>query len=516
MSEEMARAHVETAAPSGPIRILHVEDSLRDADLLRETLAADGLACEIVRVDTKSAYAQALSCGQFDLIVCDYTLPSFRGEEALALASSGCPDTPFLFLSGTIGEEKAVEALKSGATDYVLKDNLTRLPASVRRALREARERAGRREAEGALRASEERYRRLFERNLAGVFRSSVDGRILECNQAFAHILGYDTQEEMLAVPASDLYPDPSDREAALRRIQQEGSLIGFETCFRRRDGTPIWILENVTLLDTDGDGNAVLEGTLIDITERKRLEEQVLQSQKMEAIGRLAGGVAHDFNNVLTAILGYSDLLTGSLPPASPLREDVEEIRKAADRAAALTRQLLAFSRKQVLVPELLNLNLLIHDVEKMLRRVIGEDIEIRTRCDPALGRVRGDPGQLGQVLVNLVINARDAMPAGGTVTIETRNADFEELRSLGSDEVRGPAVMLSIGDTGVGMDPETKLRIFEPFYTTKEKGKGTGLGLATVYGIVEQSGGRIEVWSEPGRGSTFRILLPRVDDAG
>ncbi|HJW14445.1 MAG TPA: ATP-binding protein, partial [Thermoanaerobaculia bacterium] len=246
--------------------------------------------------------------------------------------------------------------------------------------------------------------------------------------------------------------------------------------------------------------------GTMIDITERKRLEEQFRQAQKMEAIGRLAGGVAHDFNNILTAILGYSDLLGASLSASNPLREEVEEIRKAAERAAALTRQLLAFGRRQVLILEVLDLNLLVREMERMLRRVIGEDIEIRTRYDPELGRVRADRGQLEQVLINLIINARDAMPSGGTITIETGNAEL--------DGHHLPAVMLAVGDTGCGMDAETRAHIFEPFYTTKEKGKGTGLGLATVYGIVEQSGGHVRVSSEPGRGATFRVFLPRIGE--
>ena len=494
------------------VRILHVEDDPRDADLVSEVLSEDGLDCAIARVDSREAYLAALAQCEFDLIICDYTLPSFQGGEALEIANSKWSHIPFLFLSGTIGEERAVETLKKGATEYVLKDNIARLPAAVRRALREAREHAERRKAEDALRASEARYRRLFERNLAGVFRSTVDGRILECNRAFAQVLGYESPEELRGVRAVDLYATAADREALLERIRAERTLIGLEVCFRKKDGRLVWALENVTLLGTETGEAGTLEGTMIDITERKNLEEQFRQAQKMEAIGRLAGGVAHDFNNILTVILGSSDLLGASLSTASPLREEVEEIRKAAGRAAALTRQLLAFGRRQVLMTEVLDLNALVRNIEKMLRRVLGEDIEIRTAYDPELGRVRADRGQLEQVLMNLVVNARDAMPSGGTLTIETRNTMIDEAHAGEYDGARpGPAVLLSVRDTGGGMDPDTQLHIFEPFYTTKEK--GTGLGLATVYGIVQQSGGHIAVRSEEGKGTTFTIFLPRVD---
>ena len=491
---------------SAPLRALLLGSSPRDAELVREALLADGLDCRIVRVDTRDPYVSALQEGGFDLIVCDHALAGISGEEALEIAATSQPRIPFLFFSGAIGEENAVEALKKGAADFVLKSNPARLPAAVRRALQEARERMNRTDAEEGLRASEGRYRRLFERNLAGVFRSTLDGRILDCNEALAHIFGYERPEELMGRPAADLYIDPAQRGVFLDRIRAERTLIGFETTLRKKDGSPVSILENVTLLGPETGESGTLEGTMIDITERKRLEEQFRQAQKMEAIGRLAGGVAHDFNNILTAILGYSDLLGASLSASNPLREEVEEIRKAAERAAALTRQLLAFGRRQVLILEVLDLNLLVREMERMLRRVIGEDIEIRTRYDPELGRVRADRGQLEQVLINLIINARDAMPSGGTITIETGNAEL--------DGHHLPAVMLAVGDTGCGMDAETRAHIFEPFYTTKEKGKGTGLGLATVYGIVEQSGGHVRVSSEPGRGATFRVFLPRIGE--
>jgi nitrogen-specific signal transduction histidine kinase/ActR/RegA family two-component response regulator len=266
---------------------------------------------------------------------------------------------------------------------------------------------------------------------------------------------------------------------------------------------------------DDDEEDEETLLGTVFDVTERRQLEEQLLQSQKMEAVGRLAGGIAHDFNNLLTAVSGYTELLLSELPEGDPRRESAEEIRQAGDRAASLTRQLLAFSRRQVLEPRVLDLNAAIADMEKLLRRVIGEDIELTSSLDPELWRTRADPGQIEQAILNLVVNARDAMPRGGRLTLETANVELDEKFTRGLTTVHpGPHVMLAVSDTGLGMSPELQARLFEPFFTTKERGKGTGLGLSTTYGIVKQSGGSIWVYSEPGQGTTFKIYLPRCEE--
>jgi PAS domain S-box-containing protein len=371
-----------------------------------------------------------------------------------------------------------------------------------------------RKRAQEAIRESEERYRLLFERNLAGVYRVTLTGRILECNDALAHIFGYRSREDLVDKDVRTLYPAMDRRRDFLDILLKARSLVNYEMRGQRRDGNAVWTLENAALLADERAGEVIVEGTVTDITDRKHLEEQLRQSQKMEAIGQLAGGIAHDFNNLLTTVLGYSNMALNRLSPHEPIREEIEEIQKAGERAANLTRQLLAFSRKQLFEPKVIDVNALIAESTRMLGRLIGEHIRLVTQLDSFVGSVRADPGQVEQVLVNLVVNARDAMADGGTLTIRTQNADVDASSGrLHFGAPPGLYVVLSVADTGVGIDAETQRRIFEPFFTTKEKPHGTGLGLATVYGIVRQSGGQVFVESEPGRGATFAIYLPRVD---
>jgi PAS domain S-box-containing protein len=329
-------------------------------------------------------------------------------------------------------------------------------------------------------------------------------------------VMGFETAEAM--APAwwqQHIHPEDRDRVLGQYAILLERGQLALEYRFRHKDGAYHWILDEHRLLAAAPGRPAEVIGSWVDITERKRLEEQFLQSQKMEAIGRLAGGVAHDFNNVLTAILGYAELGLLELGEQDPLREHLTEIQKGADRAAGLTHQLLAFSRRQVLAPRVFDLNEIVADIQKMLLRLVGEDVDLATELSSEPGRVKADPGQLQQVIANLVINARDAMPTGGKLTLETSTIELGDTQTRASVQIpAGRYVVLAVTDTGTGMDETTRARVFEPFFTTKEQGKGTGLGLSTVYGFVTQSNGFIWVYSEPGHGTTFRIYLPRVEE--
>ncbi|MFI5089847.1 MAG: PAS domain S-box protein [Terriglobales bacterium] len=375
----------------------------------------------------------------------------------------------------------------------------------------------GRKLIEDALKQAEQKYRAIFEDAVVGIFQTTPEGRPLSVNRALAQMYGYDSAAQLMAEvveTAPPLFADSSRWKEFARVLEQGGVVRNAELELGCKDGSKKWLLANVRAV-RGADGRVVQhEGTVQDITERKLLEDQLRQSQKLEAVGRLAGGVAHDFNNALAVIIGYSELLQDRLDPANPLRNFTREITKAGERAASLTRQLLAFSRKQILQPRVLDLNSIVTEIDKMLRRLIGEDIHLVLDRASNLGRVKADPGQLQQVLMNLAVNARDAMPQGGKLIIATTNATLAESYVHHRPVVRpGPYVMLSVSDTGCGMDKATQARIFEPFFTTKEPGKGTGLGLSTVYGIVKQSGGFVWVYSEPGQGTTFKIYLPRVD---
>jgi two-component system, cell cycle sensor histidine kinase and response regulator CckA len=370
---------------------------------------------------------------------------------------------------------------------------------------------------EDRLLQAQEKYRDIVESAVVGIFQSTPEGRYISVNPAMANMLGYDSPQDLVASVtdiSQQVYVDPKSREE-FKRIARGRGATNFECQAYRKDGSKMWLCANVRAISKNG----VLvryEGMNEDVTQRKLLEDQLRQVQKMEAVGQLAGGIAHDFNNTLTIITGYSDLLRIQLPVGNPSHKHAEEITKAARRAAALIRQLLAFSRKQVIQPVVLDLNAATREFEKMMHHLITEDIEITFRRSPDLGRVKMDPGQVEQILMNLAVNARDAMPRGGRLCIETANVELDETYARQNVHVTpGSYVMLSVGDTGCGMDKETQLRIFEPFFTTKEVGKGTGLGLSTVYGIAKQNAGYITAFSALGKGTTFRLYLPRLDDA-
>jgi PAS domain S-box-containing protein len=349
------------------------------------------------------------------------------------------------------------------------------------------------------------------DRASVGIIRTGPDARILTVNDQACRNLGY-TREELLNMYVFDIDPAFShERWLRHRRGLRARGSGTFETVHRRKDGTTFPVEITGTYLEFQGEGFSF--SFIHDITERKQLEEQLLQAQKMEAIGRLAGGVAHDFNNMLTVILGYAELIKARLPYDDPMAKDVSEIQKAAGHSKDITRQLLAFSRKQMIAPKLVNLNELIANTKGTLSRLIGEDIDLRFYPAPDLWEIRFDPSQVDQILVNLAVNARDAMPGGGALAIETANVRLDEPYCQEHlDCAPGYYVLLGVSDDGVGMDKETLSHIFEPFFTTKEVGQGTGLGLATVYGIVKQNGGIINVYSEPGQGTTFKIYFPAV----
>ena len=378
-----------------------------------------------------------------------------------------------------------------------------------------------RKRAEEQFRQAEARYRGLVEQlpAIAYIAEFGPDGRWLYVSPQIESLLGF-SPEEWMARPRlwyEQIHPD--EREHVLNEeahSRETGEAVAHEYRMLTRNGEVIWFNDRAIVVRDAAGQPQCLHGVMFDISARKRLEEQVLQSQKVEAVGRLAGGVAHDFNNILTTITGYSELMLMKFQRDDPLRKQAEEIQRAADKAASLTRQLLAFSRKQTLQPRVLDLSCVVADLEKMLRRLIGEDVELQTIHDPAVGHVKADPAQIGQVIMNLAVNSRDAMPTGGRLTIGVANARLDtEYARHHEGVLPGEYVMLTVCDTGAGMSREVQAHLFEPFFTTKPQGQGTGLGLATCYGIIKQSGGHISVYSEPGKGTTFKIYLPRVLDA-
>ena len=368
---------------------------------------------------------------------------------------------------------------------------------------------------ERALAASEARYRSLFERNLAGVYRATLDGRIVESNDAFARIFGYGSAAEVRGLGIGELYPPGAGRSAFLARLRTEGTILDHESEGRTKDLAPVWVLENASLVREDASGAPCIEGTVVDLTQRRRLERQLTQAQKMEAIGQLAGGLAHDFSNILNVIGGHVGLALKRVDERDPLHRDLNAIAAATARATSLTRQLLRFGRQPIAEPAALDLNEVVRGLGEMLRRLIREDIEMVTRLGATPALVRADRGQMEQLVINLVINARDAMPTGGRLAIETAARELDDAFCREHAGTRpGPHVMLAVSDTGIGMDAETQARIFDPFFTTKGAEGGTGLGLATVDGILKQTGGSIWVESAPGWGAQFKVFLPRLEE--
>ncbi len=493
------------------MRVLLLEDDANDGQLIAHELGRLTPPPQIERVTGEASFLAALKDFAPDVILSDHNLPAFDGRRALAKTRAILPDIPFILVTGSLNEETAVSYLKAGATDYILKDRLVRLGPAILEALERARERQ-------ALRRHERLVREIIDANPSLIFVKDWEGRFVLVNQATAEIYGT-TVDGLVGKTDADFNPNAEEVAHFLRddrEVMASGrpKFVPEEPVTNPHTKQTRWFQTIKLPLRLPGEEAVTMLGVATEITERKLLEEQLLQSQKMEAVGQLAGGVAHDFNNILTAIVGYSDLLAAELGDNAQQREDIEEIRKAARRAAALTRQLLSFSRKQVLEPRIVDVNGVVLNLDKMLRSLMSENIELETQLAEDLDAARVDPNQLEQVIMNLAINARDAMPDGGTVTIETANATLgEDYAAKHVSVIPGVYVMLAVTDTGCGMTEATKARIFEPFFTTKPAGRGTGLGLSTVYGIVKQSGGNIWLYSEPNKGTTFKIYLPAVD---
>jgi len=499
-----------------PLHILHLEDDPKDAKLVQFTLAADGITSVIHRVQTRGEYVAALERGGIDLILSDCMLPEFDGLSALKIACDRCPAVPLIFVSGTLGEERAIDSLKNGAIDYVLKDRLARLVPAVRRAMEEVEQKAETLRMAGALNESEQRLQTIFNESPLGIMLVGPDGRAVLTNAAVQKILGYSGEE--LNRMRFDDFTHPDDRAKSREAFQQfvQGGRADYklEKRYIRKDGQVVWARISVCKASDAVGHTGFCIGMVEDVTEHRNLEAKFIEAQKMEVVGQLAGGVAHDFNNILAVIMGYSDLMTQKMAPDDELRSYVETIRSSAERAAGLTRQLLIFSRKQTVQPVVLDLNEVLVDLNKMLRRLIDENIELTIVPGKEIGGIKADSGYVGQVIMNLAVNARDAMPNGGKLTISAGNATLDEIDLCKHKGlIPGEYILLSVSDTGTGMTEEVKSRMFEAFFTTKPKGKGTGLGLATCHSIVQQCGGCIDVQTELGQGTTFRIYFPRVD---
>ena len=496
------------------IRILHLEDNPRDADLILRRLKEGDVTAEVVRAGARKAFEAALGGEAFDLVLCDFNVPDWDGLSALRQVRKTDRDLPVIMLSGELSEEQAVECLRAGATDYLLKHRLQRLVPAVERALREARERRRRRESERVQRESDERFRSAMQFSPIGMALVAPGGTFVDVNRALCSMLGY-AREELLETDFESItHEEDVQAELVMVRETLEGKRETYqiEKRYVHRKGHAVWALLSVSLIRDAGGAPRYFIAQVMDFSERRRMEEQLRQSQKLEAVGQLSGGIAHDFNNLLGVMLGNLDLLERALESNEPALKRVRVAQKAAARGADLTRRLLAFSRRERLSAEPVAVAGCAANVLEMAGRTIGPDVAIKTRIAHPLPPVLADAAGLENVLLNLIINSRDAMPQGGSITIAARVAELDEAYpGVKAGELEaGRYVCITVTDTGDGMAPEVLRRVFEPFFTTKGRAKGTGLGLAMVYGFAKQSGGHVSIYSEPGHGTSVKLYLP------
>ncbi len=509
-----------------PLRVLLIEDSEPDATLIVRELRRIGRPIEHLRVQDGAAMRAALADRTWDVVISDWTMPRFSAIHALEVLHEAGRDLPFVIVSGTVGEDVAVDAMRRGAHDYVLKDKLARLVPAIERELRECaarrRDAIERQRMVEQLRASERRYRRIIETTNEGVWMIDADGKTTFMNDRMATLLGR-ALEDLTGTLLFD-YIDPATHGVGARSLATYRGGVGSQaaTTFLKKDGTKLYTIADSTPIFSD---SGLFEGVLFMVmdqtsprlaeealraSEARFAQDQLRQAQKLEAVGRLAGGVAHDFNNILSVILSYVDLIGETV--SDSVRADLDEIRRAGERAAVLTKQLLMFSRHQTNRPTVFDLDELVAGMITLLRRLVGEDIDVVVRRGGALKQLRADAGLIEQVIVNLVVNARDAMPAGGKLTIATELLELDDTFVRGHlGAMVGPHIRLAISDSGPMLDAAIQARIFEPFYTAHEAGQSSGLGLSTVFGVVRQANGTIWVRSDTA-GTTFEVYLPAV----
>lgn len=485
-----------------PLQILLLEPSTADSQKILQELHSAGFVVEPTIVSTRRDFLEALSAGDFAAVLSAFQLPGWDGMLALQDVRASGKNIPFLLVTGVLGEDSAAECVKRGADDCIFKSQLARLPGALRHALAEKQDGAS---------SSDNQGHTLIEDSVYGTFRACLDGSILSVNTAFLKILAYPSLQALQAIKLGDVFRFPEHSIKLLAACPQNGVVRSVETEWRRSDGGFVFVKLHLRSVPVSGGFNE-FEGMVEDITEIRSLEHQLRLAQKFETIGELARGVAHDFNNVIGAILGWAELGLEESRAYPQIADRFSRIRAQADRAAALTREFLAIGRRQPLQPQAISLNSVIKNLTVFLEKVLGTDIDIDVNPRD-LKPVQADPAQIEQVLINLCLNARDAMPHGGRLLLESEMAQLDESYCRYHHGILpGLYAVISVADTGAGMPPEIRDRIFEPFFTTKGRGIGTGMGLATAYGIIRQHGGFIHVYSELGHGSLFRVYLPAI----